>query len=84
MKVTIFRERQLTIPDEMVRAYEVAVKPFTPEVAEYLAVSSDCSPDSSTEELRDGIISGIREEIYVYTHHNEILEKAADTGVFKN
>ena len=73
MVMNVFKGRQVEIPDEIVREYEDAVKPFTPEVAEYLAVSSDCSPGSSAEELLNGILEGIREEIYVYTHRNELL-----------
>ena len=83
MKVIIFKDKHISIPDEIVREYEDTVKPFTPEAAEYLAVTSDCTPESSAEELRNGVLEGIREEIYVISHRNEILDNALKSGGIK-
>jgi hypothetical protein len=73
MDLVIFEHRLISIPDEYVRVYEEKVNPFSSEVAEYLAVTSECTPFSSADELQKGVISGMREEVYVNTHRLELL-----------
>ncbi len=64
MKLSIFNNTKLImINDSLIMDYEKSVAPFTAKRAEYLAVSSGMDENSSEEDIRKGIIEGIKEEI---------------------
>ena len=84
MTVTIFRNRQINIPEATAKAYEGAVRPLTPELVQYLAITGDCDDSSSDEEITSAVVDGLNEEIYIYTHRDEIAYQAAEAGVFND
>ena len=77
MQYKLFNEtKTVDIPDNLIQKYTDNVRPFNVRVAEYLAVSSECDEHNTTEEILQGIIDGIEDEVYTFQHKEEITAQA--------
>ena len=55
--------------------------PFDSATSEYLAISDGRNPKDTDKDLENSVISGMKEEIYICTHKNQIIHQAKIQGV---
>jgi hypothetical protein len=73
--------KKISLPQELIEFYRDNIEDFIPLTAEYLAMAQGCRDSDSAEDIRQGIINGIFEEIQMYSLMNDALKKAFIKGI---
>ena len=58
--------KTVTIQDDLIKEYEGSVVPFNAKRAEYLAVTSGLDETDTEDEIIEGIVKGMHEELETY------------------